>query len=65
MKYERAKEWRIPVVNVNWLSDLLLGQLDALKIPTNQKYLRLNQENDFHIDLRKVLRLMGAYYYPL
>ena len=37
VKYQKALEWRIPVVNVHWLNDLFLGELRALKLPVNPK----------------------------
>ncbi|KAL3842635.1 hypothetical protein ACJMK2_020626, partial [Sinanodonta woodiana] len=40
VKYQKAKEWRIAVVNVQWLSDLVLGYTDALRLPVNKRYLQ-------------------------
>uniref|UniRef100_K1PC08 PAX-interacting protein 1 n=1 Tax=Magallana gigas TaxID=29159 RepID=K1PC08_MAGGI len=57
-KYDKASEWKIPVVNVQWLSDLVLGHLEALKLPLNPKYRVLGQENQFNLDLSKVFHLM-------
>lgn len=60
-KYDKASEWKIPVVNVQWLSDLVLGHLEALKLPLNPKYRVLGQENQFNLDLSKVFHLMGKW----
>lgn len=64
-KYEKASEWKIPVVNVQWLSDLVLGHLEALKLPVNPKYRVLGQENQFNLDLSKVFHLMVGWQVPL
>ena len=58
LKYEKALEWKIPVVNLNWLQDILLGDLTPLKLPVNPKYLTLTAEPS-KLDLYKVARLMG------
>lgn len=29
-KYQKAREWNIPTVSVQWLTDLLLGNMSAL-----------------------------------
>ena len=60
-KYEKAKEWKLPVVNVHWLSDLTLGHLDALKLPVQPKYLQLYPGDPFQMDMSLVLNLMGKF----
>ncbi|XP_048727007.1 PAX-interacting protein 1-like isoform X2 [Ostrea edulis] len=64
-KYDKANEWKIPVVNVQWLSDLVLGHLEALKLPVSPKYRFLGHENQFNLDLSKVLHLMVGWQVPL
>lgn len=59
MKFEKAKEWRIAVVNVQWLSDLVLGNMDALRLPVHVRYLQVGQGREFHMDLARVTHLMG------
>lgn len=58
LKYEKAKEWHIPVVNVQWLSDLVIGHYDALSLPVNTRYLQVGQGDQFLLDLGKVSNLM-------
>lgn len=65
VKYQKAKEWQIPVMNVEWLSDLLLGHMDALKLPIDMKYLQINKGDEFQMDLNKVQPLMAAWRTPL
>lgn len=62
LKFEKAKEWRIPVVNTQWLIDLILADLDALRLPVPNKYLQLNQAEPFKMDLSKVSHLMGKFH---
>jgi PAX-interacting protein 1 len=41
-KYLKAFEWSIPVVNGLWLSELFLGNIDALKQPLDDRFRRLS-----------------------
>ena len=63
MKFEKAKEWRVPVVNVQWLSDLVLGQMDALRLPVQMRYLQVGHARDFYADLSRVWQWMSTYLY--
>ena len=56
-------EWRVHCVNVQWLSDLMLGDLTALKLPLNAKYSQFNTEEPFKIDTWKVCHLLGRQLY--
>ncbi|KPP73451.1 PAX-interacting protein 1-like, partial [Scleropages formosus] len=38
LKYEKAKEWRIPCVNAQWLCDILLGNFEALRQIQHSRY---------------------------
>lgn len=58
-KYEKAKEWRVPVVNVHWLNDLVLGHLSALKLPVNHRYQQFHTEDPFQVEMYKVAHLMS------
>lgn len=64
-KYQKAKEWQIAVVNVQWLSDLILGHMDALKMPIQKCYLQVGQVDEFQMDTNKVQHLMVAWRTPL
>ena len=41
-KYLKAIEWSIPVVNGLWLSELFLGNMNALKQPLDDRFRRLS-----------------------
>ncbi|KAK2844043.1 hypothetical protein Q5P01_010702 [Channa striata] len=38
LKYEKAKEWKIPCVNAQWLCDILLGNFEALRQTHHSRY---------------------------
>lgn len=40
-KYIKALDWSIPIVNGLWLSEIFLGNVDALKEPIDDRYRRL------------------------
>ncbi|KTF83300.1 hypothetical protein cypCar_00028485 [Cyprinus carpio] len=42
LKYEKAKEWRIPCVNAQWLCDILLGNFEALRQIQHSRYSQFN-----------------------
>ncbi|XP_053384133.1 PAX-interacting protein 1-like [Mercenaria mercenaria] len=64
-KYQKAKEWQVAVVNVQWLSDLILGHMEALKTPIQKCYLQVGQMDEFQMDMSKVQHLMVAWRTPL
>lgn len=43
---KKAKEWGVVCVNVRWLSELVLGNLRALKLPIDDKYMQFDQTSD-------------------
>ena len=59
LKYRKALEWRIPVLNVQWLTDLMLGNLEALKLPPQSKYQQFGSEDDLKVELWRVGLLLG------
>jgi len=58
-KYRKAKEWQVPVVNVQWLSDLIVGYTDALRMPIAAHYLQISKGDQFQMDWGKVQLMMG------
>ncbi|XP_052802586.1 PAX-interacting protein 1-like [Mya arenaria] len=65
VKYKKAKEWGVAVVNVRWLSDLILGHMDALKLPISDKYKTVSKGDEFQIDVSKISHLMDGWKTPL
>lgn len=58
-KYKKAREWQTGVVNAQWLTDLLCGQMNALHQTENPKYQQYSLSNPFRLDYSLVPHLMG------
>ncbi|KAF6086529.1 PAX interacting protein 1 [Phyllostomus discolor] len=65
LKYEKAKEWRIPCVNAQWLGDILLGHLEALRQVQCSRYTTFNLPDPFAPTPHLVLNLLDAWRVPL
>ncbi|PRD23663.1 UNVERIFIED_CONTAM: PAX-interacting protein 1 [Trichonephila clavipes] len=61
----KAREWRIPLVNVQWLHDLMFGHIDALRLSMAHKYQQYDSENPFAVDYALVPHLMSAWKFPV
>lgn len=57
----KAKEWGIECVNVRWLSELVLGNLRAFKLPIDEKRYKVfgKPSDDFAIDPSLAAEIMG------
>ncbi|KAG1673483.1 PAX-interacting protein 1 [Nymphon striatum] len=64
-KFKKATEWRIPVVSVQWLNDILSGHYEALRSPLSQKYQNYNLDNAFKLDYTNIHHLMFAWRSPV
>ncbi|KAM9308195.1 PAX-interacting protein 1 [Gastrophryne carolinensis] len=65
MKYEKAKEWRIPCVNALWLCDILLGNFEALRQIQNPRYTGFNLQDPLAPSSHLVSNLLDAWRIPL
>lgn len=65
LKYEKAKEWRIPCVNAQWLGDILLGNFEALRQVHYGRYTAFNLQEPFAPTQHLVLNLLDAWRVPL
>uniref|UniRef100_A0A8C2ULX1 PAX-interacting protein 1 n=2 Tax=Chinchilla lanigera TaxID=34839 RepID=A0A8C2ULX1_CHILA len=65
LKYEKAKEWRIPCVNAQWLGDILLGNFEALRQVQYGRYTAFNLQDPFAPTQHLVLNLLDAWRVPL
>ncbi|XP_069814980.1 PAX-interacting protein 1 [Dendropsophus ebraccatus] len=65
MKYEKAKEWRIPCVNALWLCDILLGNFEALRQIQNSRYTVFNLQDPLAPSSHLVSNLLDAWRVPL
>lgn len=58
-KYKKAREWQTSVVNAQWLTDLLCGQMNTLHQLEGPKYQQFSLSNPFRLDYSLVPHLMG------
>uniref|UniRef100_A0AAY4C949 PAX-interacting protein 1 n=1 Tax=Denticeps clupeoides TaxID=299321 RepID=A0AAY4C949_9TELE len=61
LKYEKAKEWRIPCVNAQWLCDILLGNFEALRQVQHTRYAQFNLQEPLVPNQHLVQNLLGAW----
>ena len=59
LKYEKAKEWRIPCVNAQWLGDILLGNFEALRQAHCGRYTTFSLQEPFAPTPHLVFSLLG------
>ncbi|XP_022171154.1 PAX-interacting protein 1 isoform X2 [Myzus persicae] len=64
-KVKKARDINRPVVNVQWLNEILFGHLSCMYQPENVKYQQFNLNNPFRVDYNLVLHLMGAWKMPI
>uniref|UniRef100_A0A8C7HML6 PAX-interacting protein 1 n=1 Tax=Oncorhynchus kisutch TaxID=8019 RepID=A0A8C7HML6_ONCKI len=60
LKYEKAKEWRIPCVNAQWLCDILLGNFEALRQIQHSRYSNFNLQEPLIPNQHLVQNLLGT-----
>uniref|UniRef100_A0A8C7UT67 PAX-interacting protein 1 n=1 Tax=Oncorhynchus mykiss TaxID=8022 RepID=A0A8C7UT67_ONCMY len=65
LKYEKAKEWRIPCVNAQWLCDILLGNFEVLRQVQHSKYSNFNLQEPLIPNQHLVQNLLGAWRAPV
>ncbi|XP_063980261.1 PAX-interacting protein 1 [Diachasmimorpha longicaudata] len=64
-KYKKAREWQISVVNAQWLTDVICGQVSAIHQIDAPKYQQFNASNPFRLDYSLVPHLMAAWKMPI
>ncbi|PWA30808.1 hypothetical protein CCH79_00017353, partial [Gambusia affinis] len=65
MKYEKAKEWKIPCVNAQWLCDILLGNFEALRQIQHSRYSVYSQPEPLMPNPQLVQNLLAAWRTPV
>uniref|UniRef100_A0A673K8S0 PAX-interacting protein 1 n=1 Tax=Sinocyclocheilus rhinocerous TaxID=307959 RepID=A0A673K8S0_9TELE len=65
LKYEKAKEWRIPCVNAQWLCDILLGHFEALRQIQHSRYSQFNLPEPLAPNPHLVHNLLSAWRIPV
>lgn len=59
LKYEKAREWKIPCVNAQWLCDILLGNFEALRQIQHSRYSIYTHPEPLQPNLQLVQNLLG------
>uniref|UniRef100_A0A4W4DRG6 PAX-interacting protein 1 n=1 Tax=Electrophorus electricus TaxID=8005 RepID=A0A4W4DRG6_ELEEL len=65
LKFEKAKEWRIPCVNAQWLCDILLGNFEALRQVQHSRYSQFNLTEPLAPNPHLVQNLLLAWRTPV
>uniref|UniRef100_A0A7N8YAC3 PAX-interacting protein 1 n=1 Tax=Mastacembelus armatus TaxID=205130 RepID=A0A7N8YAC3_9TELE len=65
LKYEKAKEWKIPCVNAQWLCDILLGNFEALRQIHHSRYSNYTHTEPLMPNPQLVQNLLAAWRTPI
>ncbi|GLD67180.1 PAX-interacting protein 1 isoform X1, partial [Lates japonicus] len=65
LKYEKAKEWKIPCVNAQWLCDILLGNFEALRQIQHSRYSIYTDSEPLVPNTQLVQNLLAAWRTPI
>lgn len=58
-KVKKARDYGKPIVNVQWLNEILFGRCSCIYQPELQKFQLYNMGNPFKIDYTYVMHLMS------
>lgn len=61
LKYQKAREWKIPVVNTQFIAELFLGHASALQMIHSPKYQCFNPDQPLRLDFALAPPLMGEW----
>ena len=64
-KFEKAREWRVPAVSVQWLNDVLFGSSNAAQSMNNPRYQQFKPEEPLRIDYNLIPHLIQAWKSPI
>jgi len=64
-KFEKAREWRVPAVSIQWLNDVLFGSANAAQSMNNPRYQQFKPEEPLRIDYSLVQHLIQAWKNPI
>ncbi|XP_029381392.1 PAX-interacting protein 1 [Echeneis naucrates] len=65
LKFEKAKEWKIPCVNAQWLCDILLGNFEALRQIQHSRYSIYTHTEPLVPNPQLVQNLLAAWRTPI
>ena len=64
-KFEKAREWRVPAVSIQWLNDVLFGLANVAQSMNNPRYQQFKPEEPIRIDYSLVKHLIQAWKNPV
>ena len=64
-KFEKAREWRVPAVSIQWLNDVLFGSANAAQSMNNPRYQQFKPEEPLRIDYNLVPHLIQSWKIPI
>eukprot|EP00092_Neocalanus_flemingeri_P028822 GFUD01031294.1.p1 GENE.GFUD01031294.1~~GFUD01031294.1.p1 ORF type:complete len:765 (+),score=231.03 GFUD01031294.1:287-2296(+) len=64
-KFEKAREWRVPAVSIQWLNDVLFGSANAAQSMNNPRYQQFKPDEPLRIDYSLVPHLIQAWKNPI
>lgn len=62
-KFNKAREWKLPIVNIQFLNELLLGNFSCLQMIHSPKYQHFTLEQPFRFDINIAPHLMGNIFF--
>lgn len=60
-KVKKARDLGKPVVNVQWLNEIIFGHFSCIYQPDLPKFQQFNMGNPFKIEYVLIMHLMGMY----
>ena len=64
-KYTKAKEWKVPTVSVQWLNEVLFGNVNGAQVMNNPKFQNFKLEDPFKMEYALVPNLIAAWKNPI
>ena len=64
-KYNKAKEWKVPTVSVQWLNEVLFGNVNGAQVMNNPKFQNFKLEDPFKMEYALVPNLIAAWKNPI
>ena len=63
-KYNKAKEWKVPTVSVQWLYEVLFGNVNGAQVMNNPKFQNF-KDDPFKMEYSLVPNLIAAWKHPI
>ena len=64
-KFDKAREWRVPAVSIQWLNDVLFGSMNAAQSMNNPRYQQFKPDEPLRIDYSLVPHMIQAWKVPI